>query len=246
MVSDNVILESTHKVFRAEKRGHANHGWLNTWHSFSFARYFDPEKINFGALRVWNDDVIQPGTGFDLHPHDNMEIITIPLKGELLHRDSMGHEEKIIPGEVQVMSAGKGLFHAEFNASKTEELALFQIWILPKYKNVTPVYNQRVFNDEDSVNKWQKLVGPSNDEGALHIYQDAYVYRSKLDQGKSLGFKIGDTSFGSYIMVVDGKVRIDGVELKSRDAMGITHHKEFKIEAIENSYLINIEVPDNN
>jgi quercetin 2,3-dioxygenase len=244
MTNEMTTIKTTRIIHRAENRGHANHGWLDTYHSFSFARYFNPEKINFGALRVWNDDVISAGKGFDSHPHDNMEIITIPLSGAVLHRDSMGHEEEIKVNEVQVMSAGKGLFHAEFNASKTDELALFQIWIFPDKNNVNPVYNQQMFDVKLAQNQWQKLVGPYGEENVLNIHQDAWVSRTFLTKDKTLDYDLKPTSFGTYLMVVDGSVEVDGVVLNPRDAIGLIDTNQFKVKALENSYIINIEVPN--
>lgn len=243
-----MIQEATHKkthiLHKANVRGHNNHGWLDTWHSFSFASYFDPERINFGALRVWNDDIIQPGKGFGEHPHDNMEIITIPLSGAVLHKDTMGNEQKIKPNEVQVMSAGKGLFHAEFNASDTEELSLFQIWIFPKERNVTPVYDQREFNTKSAINKWQLLVGPNNSEGELTIHQDAYISRTFLSKGEVLNYELNPISYGSYLMVVSGSAVVNDVVLHERDAIGLINLESFTVKALEDAYIINIEVPE--
>lgn len=240
--------ETKQIIHRSDSRGHANYGWLDTRHSFSFSNYFDSQRIHFGALRVWNDDVIQPGTGFDTHPHDNMEIITIPLNGSVLHRDTMGYEEVVTPNEVQVMSAGSGIFHAEFNASKNKALSLFQIWILPKAKNIEPEYNQKIFDISQAENKWQLLVGPKEDSsaGILKINQDAYISRTFLKKGTELEYLLKPESYGTYLMTVEGKVRINNIELLKRDAIGLKDIERLEVEAIEDSYLINIEVPELN
>jgi redox-sensitive bicupin YhaK (pirin superfamily) len=229
-------------LHKNESRGHFNFGWLDTHHTFSFARYYDPERVNFGALRVLNDDIIKPGEGFGRHPHDNMEIITIPITGSVLHRDSMGHEEVIKPNEVQVMSAGTGIFHEEYNASKSEETSLLQIWILPKEKNIKPVYNQTEFEKRPSQNAWQKLV-THNEPNTLHIHQDAIISRIFLNAGSETSYYIMEKSFGSYIFVIDGSAEVDGIKLNKRDGLGVSDTKSFTIKALNNSYIVNIEIP---
>ncbi|MFW6370882.1 MAG: pirin family protein, partial [Bacteroidota bacterium] len=164
-------------IHRSNTRGHHNYGWLDTRHTFSFAQYFDPQRTGFGALRVLNDDVVKPNMGFGEHPHDNMEIISIPIKGTLKHKDSAGHEQIIKEHEVQVMSAGTGVFHSEYNASKDEDVNFLQIWIYPDKKNVSPSYNQKYFEAEDAQDKWQLLVGPNGEDG-LHINQNATISRA--------------------------------------------------------------------
>jgi redox-sensitive bicupin YhaK (pirin superfamily) len=166
-------------LYPEKERGHANHGWLNAKHSFSFANWYNPHKINFGALRVLNDDIVAPGMGFGTHPHDNMEIITIPLKGKLEHKDSMGHTSVITTGEIQVMSAGTGILHSEFNASQTEAINLFQIWIFPNKRNVTPRYDQINIEYAKAENNFLQLISPdSKDEGSW-IHQDAWIFINK-------------------------------------------------------------------
>lgn len=232
-------------LHRANARGKADYGWLKTAYSFSFAQYYNPENIHFGALRVLNDDVVAPSKGFDTHPHDNMEIITIPLFGTLRHKDSIGHIEDIVPHEVQVMSAGTGVFHSEYNPSSTESVGLFQIWIIPDERNVKPVYDQRVFNAEGAQNQWQRLVGPVGEGGDnLTIHQQAYISRVFLSKGSRIDYTPLDESFGSYLMVADGAVDVEGVKLNLRDALGIYNTGKFTVEALEDSYLVNIEVPD--
>ena len=230
-------------LHKNDSRGHFSFGWLDTHHTFSFARYYDPERVNFGALRVLNDDTVLAGEGFGRHPHDNMEIISIPLSGSLLHRDSMGHEEVIKPGEVQVMSAGTGIFHEEYNGSKNENASFLQIWIFPKEKNIKPVYDQKSFEKEAAQNKWQKLVTYDEAE-TLHIHQDAAISRTFLEAGKELDYTLMPGSFGSYIFVIEGSVEINNQQLNIRDGLGIWNTSEFKIKALENSYILNLEIPE--
>ncbi len=233
-------------VHRADSRGFANHGWLQASHSFSFANYFDPQKVHFGALRVLNDDLIAPSMGFSTHPHNNMEIITIPLKGELKHKDSMFNEwQSVHPGEVQVMSAGTGVFHSEINGSNKEHLSLFQIWIMPERENVEPRYDQKVFESEERRNKLQTLVSgydlPFKD--ALKIHQNARLSRIDLDAGKSLNYETISVNHGIYIMVIHGKVEVDGQILNTRDAAGVIDAATIDINAQDDSELLFIEVP---
>ncbi|MBN1118881.1 MAG: pirin family protein [Bacteroidales bacterium] len=230
-------------LHKANTRGHFNHGWLNTHHSFSFAHYYDPDRVNFGALRVLNDDIIHPGEGFGRHPHDNMEIITIPLEGGVLHRDSMGNEEIIKAGEVQVMSAGTGIFHEEYNASKESHLSLLQIWIFPKEKNIKPTYDQVEFDKTGAFNQWQKLV-TKDEEGTLHIHQDAQISRTFLSEGKTLEYSLKESSYGSYLFVIDGEVSVNGSKLGKRDAIGINNVGKFEIHAKKDAHILNIEVPE--
>ncbi|OBQ54155.1 pirin family protein [Tamlana sp. s12] len=233
-------------IHKADSRGFANHGWLQANHSFSFANYHDPAKINFGALRVLNDDVIAPKMGFGTHPHDNMEIITIPLKGVLKHRDSMHNSwESVLPGEVQVMSAGTGVQHSEINGSQEEHLGLFQIWIMPNQQQVEPRYDQKSFKETDRKNKLQLLVSSMDDESEniLKIHQDAKISRIDLDAGKALSYKMKSAQHGVYVMVVYGQVAFGGELLETRDAIGISETATFSAEAIEDTSLLFIEVP---
>jgi redox-sensitive bicupin YhaK (pirin superfamily) len=228
--------------YTSESRGHFDYGWLNTYHSFSFARYYDPNRVNYGALRVLNDDVIKAGEGFGRHPHDNMEIITIPLSGEVLHRDSMGHQQTIRPDEVQVMSAGTGIYHEEYNASEKEDLSLLQIWIMPATKNIEPTYDQRSFDRMKAVNTWQKLV-TSDEEDTLHINQEAIISRVFLSQGQTIDYITNPGSYGCFLFLIEGKIQVEGNEFKKRDAMGVSHIRHFSAEALQDSYILNIEVP---
>lgn len=231
-------------IHKADSRGHANHGWLDAHHSFSFANYYNPERTRFGVLRVLNDDIVQPGEGFGTHPHDNMEIVTIPLKGELAHKDSTGNKEVIHPNEVQIMSAGSGLTHSEFNNSKTDEVNLLQIWVFPKEKNIKPRYDQKVFEPSGRLNKIQTLVSPK-DESALWINQDAYFSRANLEKGKEVDYELNTKKNGVYIFVIEGKIEIDGDMLSRRDAIGIQETERIKIKAEDNSEVLIIEIPLN-
>jgi len=232
-------------IYKANTRGHFQNEWLNTSYSFSFADYYDRNHMHFGALRVLNDDVVQPSTGFGKHPHDNMEIITIPITGSLSHEDSMGHRQEIKANEVQVMSAGTGIFHSEFNASPTEEVSLLQIWIFPAKRNIKPRYDQKAFEPGQASGRWQTLVSAYEAEnGSLTINQNAKIKRVFLNKGETVDYQLDEQSYGSFIFVINGQVEIDHDELSKRDAMGITETKQFTIKAEENSYVLNIEVPD--
>lgn len=234
------------KIYKANDRGTANHGWLKTNFSFNFAHYYNPEKINFGALRVLNDDYIQGGMGFGTHPHENMEIISIPLKGALKHRDSMSN--KWIPlstGEVQVMSAGTGIQHSEMNNHPIEEVNLFQIWIIPNQQQVKPRYNQKVFNVLERKNKLQVLVSSIEDkiEGALTIHQNAQISRIDLSENSVFKYQLKSENNGVYLMVIEGKITVDTNDLSNRDAVSIEQTSNFEIKVAKNAELLFIEVP---
>ncbi|AZQ42756.1 pirin family protein [Nonlabens ponticola] len=233
-------------IHKANTRGHANHGWLEANHSFSFASWFNPERIQFGALRVLNDDRIAPGAGFPTHPHDNMEIITIPLSGTLEHKDSMGNVAQIKTGEVQVMSAGTGVTHSEYNASDTEELKLFQIWIFPNAKNVEPRYDEVVLKDGESKNRLQQLVSPSPDDAGTWIHQDAYLYITDIDnQSGAFTYQLKSEENGVYTMVISGDAVIAENSLGKRDAIGISNVNGFKYSTKHSARILFIEVPMN-
>lgn len=233
-------------VHRAHDRGHADHGWLNAHHSFSFANYYHPEKNNFGLLRVLNDDVIAPGRGFGNHPHDNMEIVTIPLRGSLKHTDSMGNSEVIKVGEVQSMSAGKGIFHSEFNASANEEINLLQIWVFPKLQNIEPRYEQLIFEKEDRKNKFQTLVSPNNKvDGGMWINQDAWFSLSDLEEGNELTYKVKLDTNGVYLFLIEGEIEVADELLVKRDAIGVYDADNLVVKANKNSTILVIEVPMN-
>jgi len=233
------------EIHPASERGHANHDWLDTYHSFSFATYFNPTREKFGCLRVLNDDTIAGGTGFDLHPHNNMEIITIILEGVLEHRDSMGNTQVIKPGEVQVMTAGTGIFHAEYNHSETEPVKLFQLWIFPRQKDLKPRYDQKFYNELLNGNKLVTLVTPDNDpqDDTLWIHQDAYVSTIRLQKASEFEYQVRIPGNGIFVFVIDGKIHVNANNLAARDAIGITETTSFEIQATENSRLLFIEVP---
>ncbi|PQV46279.1 hypothetical protein CLV33_11076 [Jejuia pallidilutea] len=234
-------------IHKADTRGFANHGWLKSHHTFSFAGYRNPERMNFGMLRVLNDDVVQPKMGFGTHPHQNMEIISIPLKGALSHKDSMGNKRAIEVGEVQVMSAGTGLTHSEFNDSQTDEVNFLQLWIIPEKTGVEPNYEQRKFNASKRKNKLQTVVAPKDKlEGdALPISQQAYIYRTYLEADNTVALTPKSTDNGFYIFLVDGSIEVSGNNLTKRDAIGIWDTDNFEVKAHESAEVIIIEVPMN-
>jgi len=231
---------------KASKRGFADHGWLKAAHSFSFANYYDNEKIHFGKLRVLNDDIVAPGRGFDLHSHQDMEIITIPLSGAVRHTDNMGNEEIISTGEVQVMSAGSGIWHSEFNASETEVLNLFQIWIFTREKGLKARYDQKKFNETGRNEKWQLLVSPNGIDDSLWINQKAFISIIETKGEIETAYQPKENGNGVYFMLIDGKAQIDEHILQKRDAAGIWDFNEpLEIKLQANSKLLAIEVPMN-
>jgi redox-sensitive bicupin YhaK (pirin superfamily) len=233
-------------LFTANSRGHANHGWLDTYHTFSFAGYFDSERINFGALRVINDDIVLGGEGFGTHPHDNMEIISIPLYGDLEHKDSMGHTEVIKSGDVQVMSAGSGIMHSEYNANPDKPVNFFQIWIFSNKKNVEPRYDQKTFDFIHNKNTLTQIVTPDteSDGKSLWIHQNAWLNTGTFDEGHSVEYKIKKSGNGLYAMVIEGDFMIGNQKLSRRDGLGIWDTDSVKIESLsDNSRILLIDVP---
>lgn len=232
---------------KADTRGYADHGWLKSHHTFSFAGYQNPDRMNFGMLRVLNDDLVQPKMGFGTHPHQNMEIISIPLKGALSHKDSMGNKRAIEVDEVQVMSAGTGLTHSEFNDSKTDEVNFLQLWIIPEEMSVKPNYEQRLFSKSDRLNQLQTVVAPKNSivGDALPISQQAYIYRTTLEEGKGLNVELKSPDNGVYVFLIDGQIEIGNQQLENRDALGISEVNNFDINSREASEIVLIEVPMN-
>jgi len=228
----------------ANTRGAANHGWLKSHHSFSFANYYNPERMSFGVLRVLNDDIVQPKMGFGTHPHQNMEIISIPLRGALSHKDNMNNKRSIEVGEVQVMSAGTGLTHSEFNDSKTEEVNFLQLWIVPEEQNVTPNYEQKLFDVQGRVNKFQTLVSPQDNlvEGSLGIHQQASILTGSFDKGKESSYTINKGK-GVYIFLLEGEIEVSGETLYKRDALGVWDTDSIIIKSQENSEILLIDVP---
>ncbi|SFE52421.1 pirin family protein [Sunxiuqinia elliptica] len=231
-------------LYRSESRGAADHGWLKSRHTFSFANYYCPSRLNFGALRVLNDDWVEPKMGFGTHPHDNMEIITIVHDGQLEHKDSMGNGSIIRRGEVQVMSAGSGITHSEFNPSKDEVVNLFQIWLFPNKQNVTPRYDQAYFGDEALENNWKMIISPDGEKQSMWIHQDAWLYLGEFDEGQTVRYAPKNSQNGLFIMVVEGEVELDEYVLSKRDAAGLTEvGEQLELEATAKSKLMLLEVP---
>ncbi len=228
---------------KANTRGSANYGWLETYYSFSFADYYDPQRVHFGKLRVLNDDTIAPGMGFGTHPHDNMEIITIVKEGALEHKDSMGNIGVIRENEIQVMSAGSGITHSEYNHSKEHPVKLFQIWVYANKRNVEPRYDQIMLNPEDRKNKLQQIVSPFPGKEGVWIYQDASFYLGSFERGSSVSFPITKQSQGVYIFLIEGKAKVESQILEKRDAIGISETDKINIFAEQNMEILIMEVP---
>ena len=232
-------------IHKANTRGHANHGWLDSHHTFSFAGYHDPSRVHFGLLRVLNDDVVTGGMGFGQHPHDNMEIISIPLKGSLEHGDNTGGHGIIKSGEVQIMSAGSGITHSEKNASQIEAVNFLQIWVFPKERNIKPRYDQKEFPSAERVNKFQNVVSPDKSNGALWINQDAWFHLGNLKKGFAIEYALKKTGNGVYAFVVDGEVTINDQKLNKRDGLGVWDTDKFSISADTDTEVLLMEVPMN-
>jgi len=229
-------------IHTADSRGYADHGWLKANHTFSFAGYFNPERVHFGALRVLNDDLIAPARGFGEHPHENMEIVSIPLEGKLAHEDSTGGKGIIEKGEIQTMSAGTGVFHSERNPSSTESVNLLQIWIIPNKLNITPRYGQLKYNVND--NELKTLVQPKAEEGKLSLQQNTWFKLAKFDADKELSVVVEDPEYnGLYLFVISGSLEVDGRKLNSRDAIGVWETEKINITINEKSEFLIIEVP---
>ena len=230
-------------IHRAADRGFADHGWLKAAHSFSFGSYYNPAKSNFGLLRVLNDDIVAPGMGFGTHGHDNMEIVTIPLKGTLAHKDSLGSEGTIEYGEVQIMSAGSGIQHSEFNGSASDEVNLLQIWVFPKERNIKPRYDQKRFDPAKGRNQFQVLVSPEANDETMWINQDAYFSIGDFDAGKEFEYQTKLAGNGVYVFLVDGEIEYDGEVLEKRDAVGVLDSERLNFKTIKSSKILIIEVP---
>ncbi|MBK8875093.1 MAG: pirin family protein [Bacteroidetes bacterium] len=230
-------------LHQAETRGHANHGWLDSHHPCSFANYYNPERMHFWVLGVREDDRIDPGTGFGTQPHDNMEIITIPLEGALEHKDSMGNAGVIRNGDIQVMSAGTGITHSEYNHHKDAVGKFLQIWVFPNKKNVTPRYDQLTLDLKKRHNKLQQILSPNPDDEGVWIHQDAWFHLGKLDQGISLDYQIKKKGNGVYAFVINGNVHIDGQALKSRDGLGLWDINKLTIQSDTASEILLMEIP---
>ncbi len=240
----HVIRENNMKtiVHKANTRGHANHGWLNSYHTFSFAGYHNEERHHFGLLRVLNDDTVAAGMGFGKHPHDNMEIVSIPLEGDLHHKDSTGRDEIIKQGDVQIMSAGSGIAHSETNANRDKEVKFLQIWVFPKKRNIEPRYEQKTFKPEDRLNQLLTVVAPDDDQ-AVWINQDAWFTLGNLQKGIEVNYQLHKEGNGIYAFVIKGNVSINNQSLNERDGLGITETNSLHIKADDNAELLLIEVP---
>ena len=230
-------------IHKADSRGHFDYGWLKTYYTFSFSNYYDPARVNFGMLRVLNDDEIEGGQGFGTHPHSDMEIVTVPLEGALAHKDSTGGEGVIYPDEIQVMSAGTGIQHSEFNHLSDGTTKLLQLWIFPDKKGHKPRYDQKFFDPEERKNKFQFIVTPEKKEGNLWLNQDAYLSLVDLEKTKSLDYKIHTKGNGVYIFLISGEIKVADELLSKRDGIGIWDTDEFTITANNDSQILIIEVP---
>jgi len=227
----------------AASRGHADHGWLNSFYTFSFANYYNPERIHFGALRVLNDDTVEAGKGFDTHPHDNMEIISIPLEGDLEHKDSMGNVSVIKHGDIQVMSAGTGIFHSEYNRNKDKQVKFLQIWVFPDKLKVVPRYDQINLNLADRHNKLQQILSPDANDDGVWIYQNAWFYLAQFDNGFTTNYKLKSKNNGVYAFILSGDVSINQQLLKTRDGYGIWETNTINIKAETDAEFLLMEVP---
>ncbi len=235
---ENIILH------RSDSRGIANHGWLNSRHTFSFANYYNPERMHFGALRVLNDDIVAEGMGFSKHPHENMEIISIPLEGDLEHKDSMGNTTVIKKGDIQIMSAGTGIVHSEYNKNKDKKVKFLQIWLFPNQKNVTPRYDQISLNENDRRNNLQQILSPSPEDDGVWINQNAWFHLGILDKSFVTHYQLKNSNNGVYAFVISGSISINGQILNLRDGMGISNVSNLDINSLEdNSELLLMEVP---
>jgi len=230
-------------LHKANSRGHANHGWLNAYHTFSFAGYFNPDRHNFGVLRVLNDDTIAAGMGFGAHPHDNMEIITIPLEGDLAHKDSMGNAATIKSGDVQVMSAGTGIRHSEFNPNADRQTKLLQIWLFPRVQNVTPRYQQITLDAEARHNQLQQILSPNPEDAGVWIHQDAWFHMGRFDAGTTADYTIKKPGNGLYVFVLNGTLEVAGQTLGTRDGLGIEDFENLEFKANADSEFLLMEVP---
>jgi redox-sensitive bicupin YhaK (pirin superfamily) len=228
-------------------RGTANYGWLQAKYSFSFANYFDPERTQFGMLRVLNDDIVAPGMGFNKHPHKNMEIVTIPQSGGVKHRDSLGNEGVVLTGDIQVMSAGSGVEHSELNASSQDPLRLFQIWVFPDTEEVTPRYDQKEIATLIIPNTFSTVVRPKSvaKKNELWIHQDAYFNIGEFNEDTTTSYQVNKAGHGVYMLVIEGKATVDGDQLGLRDAIGIWNTESISVSVAKNSRILLIEVPMN-
>ncbi|WP_296402860.1 pirin family protein [Psychrobacter sp.] len=230
-------------VHKANTRGDANHGWLKSKHTFSFANYYNPERMGFGALRVINDDHVEGGMGFGTHPHRDMEIISIPTSGQLAHKDTIGTNGIIESGEIQVMSAGTGIAHSEMNGKAGEPVKFFQIWVMPNKQGVEPRYQQLKISDMLKPNEFGQILSPNPDDAGVWIHQDAWFHMGNLDKGVTAKYDLKNPEDGVYAFIIEGKVKIGDEVLDTRDGMGIVDTKGFDVEALEDSRVLLMEVP---
>jgi quercetin 2,3-dioxygenase len=231
-------------LHKAETRGDANHGWLHSKHTFSFANYYNPERMHFGILRVLNDDSVAAGMGFGTHPHDNMEIISIPLEGDLEHKDSMGNVAVIKSGDIQVMSAGTGITHSEYNRNKDKPVKFLQIWVFPNKKNVQPRYDQITLNVNDRQNRFQQIVSPDPGDAGVWIHQDAWFHLGRFDKDFSVDYIIKKGGNGVYAFVIKGNVTIEGTTLNERDGFGIWETDKLTVKSnLQDAEVLLMEVP---
>ena len=230
-------------LHKADTRGHANHGWLDSKHTFSFANYYNPERMHFGVLRVLNDDQVAPGMGFGTHPHENMEIISIPLEGDLEHKDSMGNIAVIRHGDIQVLSAGTGITHSEYNKNKDKAVKFLQIWIFPNKQNVTPRYSQISLNIVDRHNNFQQIISPNPDDEGAWINQNAWFSMGNFDSGFETTYNLKSNQNGVYIFVLEGEIEVNGQTLSKRDGLGIWDIENFNMKALSNCDVLLMDVP---
>lgn len=231
------------RLFPAEQRGHAQHGWLESYHSFSFASYYNPDCMHFGALRVLNDDWVAPGMGFGTHPHDNMEIISLPLSGDLEHRDSMGNRSVIKEGEIQVMSAGTGITHSEYNPNADREVRFLQIWLFPREKNVTPRYDQKSISDIIQPNELSLVLSPNEQDKGVWIHQDAWFSLGEFDQEMSVSYASKKPGNGAFLFVLEGSLEVQGHRLGRRDAIGLWNYEQVELRPSSGTRLLLMDVP---
>lgn len=229
--------------YPAASRGHANHGWLNSYHSFSFANYYNPQRMGFGALRVLNDDTVAAGMGFGTHPHSNMEIISIPLEGDLEHKDSMGNSTVIKNGDIQVMSAGTGVAHSEYNKNKDKPVKFLQIWVIPNKQNVTPRYDQIALNQADRRNKIQQILSPNEADEGVWIHQNAWFSLANFDKDHFETYHFKSKGNGLYIFVLKGDIQVEEFQMNSRDGLGIWDTESVTISANDEAEFLLMEVP---
>ncbi len=232
------------RFYPSSTRGEVDHGWLKSFHSFSFAHFYDPARENFGLLRVLNDDTVEPSRGFDTHSHREMEIVSIPLRGSLRHKDSEGNETLIQENEVQMMSAGTGVSHSEYNASDRDEVNFLQIWVFPKEKGIQPRYEQKKFDSKKRENQWQEVVGPLGQSGSgVRINQDAWFYLADLSDNSSLSYQLHSKNHGVYVFLIQGKISVNETELNKKDALGLSQIQDLSVKSHEASTALLIEIP---